>query len=75
MNVPERSAESCPIDGQDGQYDEYQEPDSYKTNLEPDPPGRHGTPVHVEKFVGERLVLRSDQCDAGKPRISSYYLI
>lgn len=61
MNIPGKPAESCPIDRQDCEYNEYEEPDSCKTNLEPDPSGRNRTPVHVEKFMGEWLLLRPDQ--------------
>lgn len=68
MNIPEGPAESCPIDRQDGQYNEYQEPDSCNTNPEPDPPGRNSTHVHVEKFMGERRVLRPDQRDVEKTK-------
>lgn len=59
MNVSGRPAQRCPIDWQDRECDEYDDANSYKTELEPGFPGRDGTLVHVENFMGERRVLSS----------------
>lgn len=65
VDMPERPTESCPVDRQDCPYDEHEKGDSEKANLEPDPPGRNGTLVRIEKCMREWSVLCPDQRDMG----------